>query len=169
MAREWHADAMGLSPGAGWKATPPLPSPPPPPPPPAAAAAAPGAPTPSPPPPPPSSASASAKPSRLSAAPKSRLHDGEAWMAKRKVAVEDASVVSAIFFRFQLGVSPSLGNFDQSVAVWQTWCIKEFPSWIPSSFLLVTSFYEFLLVITEMNRVLLIILSFTGFSLVFLG
>ena len=72
LAREWHADAMGLPSGSWHKssAAPP------------AAHAAPsevvrGHPPPFP-----------AKPSRLSAAPKSRLHDGEAWMARRKVAVE---------------------------------------------------------------------------------
>lgn len=32
-----------------------------------------------------------AKPSRLSSAPKPRLHDGEAWMAKRKVATEGSN------------------------------------------------------------------------------
>lgn len=36
----------------------------------------------------PASLASPPKPSRLSAAPKPRLHDGEAWMAKRKVASE---------------------------------------------------------------------------------
>ena len=67
LAREWHADAMGLPSGSWHKnsAAPPAPE------------VVRGHPPPFP-----------AKPSRLSAAPKSRLHDGEAWMARRKVAVE---------------------------------------------------------------------------------
>lgn len=51
------------------------------------------------------------KPSRLSAAPKPKLHDGEAWMAKRKVASE--------------GGGPAAGRKDTMKDVSRHWLIQE--------------------------------------------
>ena len=82
-----------------------------------------------------------AKPSRLSAAPRSKLHDGEAWMAKRKVAVEpggvDAPPPPKDVSRHWLIQEAEQRRIDaaqqRAAAGAQTPAEQQWPLWAPSS------------------------------------